>query len=273
MKKALKFFGFVVLFMSLSFPAFAGEVLTYKAEITNYPGTVVLRSYVPALPDSDREVFFEWGEDRSVPFQTEGKTVSFFFPSSGNYYYVLSNLKTNKTHYYRVVVKEEDGSVWRGPMQTFVTLVRSGDTYTNTSQGGLLIGANVTKNTNTADVTTVATGGENKNGGSVSSSSGNGSGGFWASLFGVTKKESATTTSDTAVVTSTEQNTSSGKTLSASYQSVLSVAKWVVLALVIFLTVALFVYASSLYEQVKKAKQKKKEEEFLDFAPENLPLA
>jgi hypothetical protein len=33
------------------------------------------------------------------------------------------------------------------------------------------------------------------------------------------------------------------------------------------------VYASSLYEQVKKAKQKKKEEEFLDFAPENLPLA
>lgn len=287
MKKTILFLSAVIIFSLFPFSVFAGEIITHKAEISEYPGSVTLRAYVPVSDDNtNRRVSFEWGEGRDMPFNTEARNVSPYFPSTSNYSYRLSRLKPNTTYYYRLLVEESDGYVWRGPTQSFVTVGRDFYDYNSDPVIGFSDSKkSSTKNTQNTVEGNALSGGVRPSDESsfVSGSSGQGTSktgqendltgtdnakkGFWASLFG-SANSSNSSSDEIALASQAEQETSGSNSF---YQNAISFAKWAVLALVIFLTTALFVYTASLYERVKETKKKNKEEEKLPSAPANLP--
>lgn len=269
MKKATIFL-IATLFFSLSFlPVLAEEIITHKAELSEYPGSVTLRAYIPISKNNTyRRASFEWGESTDMPFRTSAKTISPFSPSASNYSSYLSGLKPNTTYYYRLLVEDSDGHVWSGERQSFVTVTRT--VYEPASSSGGTSGQVSTANTSktikqTASVGNSSSSGDKTSGNANSTGSKNTNNGLGASLFGSSDKSGATALAGQIV-------NKEGGTKSL-YQNILSFAKWAVLALVIFLTTALFVYAASLYERIKKAKKKNKEEKDLPTAPANLPRA
>lgn len=272
MKITTSFLSFAIFFFLSFLPVLAGEIITHKAQVSDFPGIVILRAYVPVNENNtDRYVSFEWGESMDMPFQTGIKTVSPYFSSTSNYYYKLSDLKPDGTYYFRLLVEEEDGHVWQGPIQSFVTVTRtfykpapsSLSTSGQTPPGNTSNTVKQTASVSGSYVSNLSSSGENTSGNTDSTGLKNTNQNFWTALFGSTDSSSNTTL--------TSQTAPKEGQAKSFYQNILSFAKWAVLALVIFLTTALFVYAASLYERIKEAKKKNKEEENLPTTPANLP--